>query len=89
MTSTFLDWIEKNTPEEIRSQFREPLKDMINGSKTNLFRIIHYPPFTGEEDNKSVRAAAHEDINLITLLVSGTGPGLEAKDKNGKMRSMY
>ena len=84
MTSTFLDWIEKNTPEEIRSQFREPLKDMINGSKTNLLRIIHYPPFTGNEDDRSVRAAAHEDINLITLLVAGTSPGLEAKDKEGK-----
>ena len=84
MTSTFLDWIEKNTPEEIRSQFREPLKDMINGSKTNLLRIIHYPPFTGNEDDRSVRAAAHEDINLITLLVAGTRPGLEAKDKDGK-----
>ena len=83
MTSTFLDWIEKNTPEEIRSQFREPLKDMINGSKTNLLRIIHYPPFTGNEDDRSVRAAAHEDINLITLLVAGTSPGLEAKDKDG------
>ncbi len=32
---------------------------------------------------KGVRAAAHEDINLITLLVAGTRPGLEAKDKNG------
>ena len=84
MTSTFLDWIEKNTPEEIRSQFREPLKDMINGSKTNLLRIIHYPPFTGNEDDRSVRAAAHEDINLITLLIAGTRPGLEAKDKDGK-----
>ena len=84
MTSTFLEWIEKNTPEEVRSQFREPLKDMINGSKTNLLRIIHYPPFTGNEDDRSVRAAAHEDINLITLLVAGTSPGLEAKDKEGK-----
>jgi len=83
MTSILLEWIEIHTPKEIRSQFREPLKDMINGSKTNLFRIIHYPPFTGEEDNKSVRAAAHEDINLITLLVAGTGPGLEARDKDG------
>jgi len=84
MTSTFLEWIEKNTPEEVRSHFREPLKDMINGSKTNLLRIIHYPPFTGNEDDRSVRAAAHEDINLITLLVAGTRPGLEAKDQDGK-----
>ncbi|MDB4190157.1 isopenicillin N synthase family oxygenase, partial [Amylibacter sp.] len=29
------------------------------------------------------RAAAHEDINLITLLVTGTEPGLQAKDVNG------
>jgi isopenicillin N synthase-like dioxygenase len=84
ITSTFLEWIEKNTPEEVRSHFREPLKDMINGSKTNLLRIIHYPPFTGNEDDRSVRAAAHEDINLITLLVAGTRPGLEAKDQDGK-----
>ena len=56
---------------------------MICGSKTNLLRIIHYPPFSGKEDNRSLRAAAHEDINLITLLVAGTRPGLEAKDNNG------
>ena len=83
MTSTLLEWVEKNTPEEVRSQFSEPLKNMIRGSKTNLLRIIHYPPFSGKEDNRSLRAAAHEDINLITLLVAGTRPGLEAKDNNG------
>ena len=84
ITSTLLDWIEKNTPSEIRSQFSEPLKNMIVGSQTNLLRVIHYPPFSGKENNKSLRAAAHEDINLITLLVAGTRPGLEAKDNNGK-----
>ena len=83
MTSTLLEWVEKNTPKEVRSQFSEPLKNMIRGSKTNLLRIIHYPPFSGKEDNRSLRAAAHEDINLITLLVAGTRPGLEAKDNNG------
>ena len=83
MTSILLEWVEKNTPEEVRSKFSEPLKNMIRGSKTNLLRIIHYPPFSGKEDNKSLRAAAHEDINLITLLVAGTRPGLEAKDNNG------
>ena len=79
----FTNKIVKNTPKEVRSQFREPLKNMIHGSKTNLLRIIHYPPFSGKEDNRSLRAAAHEDINLITLLVAGTRPGLEAKDNNG------
>ena len=56
---------------------------MIKDSKTNLLRIIHYPPFIGSEDSQSLRAAPHEDINLITLLVAGTKPGLEAQDKNG------
>ena len=83
MTSILLEWIELNTPPKIRSKFSEPLKDMITGSKTNLLRIIHYPPFIGVEDARSLWAAAHEDINLITLLVAGTKPGLEAQDKNG------
>lgn len=83
MTSLLLEWIELNTPSNIQSKFSEPLKNMIKGSKTNLLRVIHYPPFSGKEDSKSLRAAAHEDINLITLLVAGTKPGLEAKDKYG------
>ena len=83
MTSHLLEWIELNTPTEIRSKFSEPLKDMIQDSKTNLLRIIHYPPFIGNEDAQSFRAAAHEDINLITLLVAGTKPGLEAQDSAG------
>ena len=82
MTSLLLEWIEDNTPLNVQSKFSEPLKNMIKDSKTNLLRVIHYPPFLGGEDSKSLRAAAHEDINLITLLVAGTRPGLEAKDKN-------
>ena len=50
---------------------------MIDGSKTNLLRIIHYPPFEGNEDSNAYRAAAHEDINLVTLLIGGHQPGLE------------
>ena len=42
----------------------------------NLLRIIHYPPLPDDVEPGEVRAAAHEDINLITLLVTGTEPGL-------------
>ena len=59
MTSLLLEWIELNTPSNIQSKFSEPLKNMIKGSKTNLLRVIHYPPFSGKEDSKSLRAAAH------------------------------
>lgn len=78
-----LGWIEQNTPDEIRKRFSMPLGQMIEGSQETLLRPIHYPPLTGAEEEGAVRAAAHEDINLITLLPAGTAPGLQAKDLQG------
>lgn len=49
----------------------------------SVLRTIHYPPVKGEDVKKSVRAAAHEDINLITLLVGATDSGLELLDRDG------
>ena len=42
-------------------------------------RPIHYPPIK-EEPKKAVRAAAHGDINLITLLMGAHGKGLQVKN---------
>ena len=78
-----LKWIDDLTPVDVKKNFSIPLQDMISGSESNLLRIIHYPPLREEDDKDAIRAAAHEDINLITLLVAGTGPGLEARDKDG------
>ena len=83
LTSTLLHWIQDETPEHIKSLFSAPLPDMIIDSKTHLLRIIHYPPFDGTEEADAIRGAAHEDINLITLLVAGTEPGLQVQDING------
>ena len=48
----------------------------------SILRLIHYPAL--EQVNcKGVRAAAHEDINLITLLVESTGSGLQIQRKDG------
>jgi isopenicillin N synthase-like dioxygenase len=49
----------------------------------SVLRTIHYPPVKGEDVKNSVRAAAHEDINLITLLVGATDSGLELLDRDG------
>ena len=49
-----------------------------------LQRILYYPPLSGNEEAGAIRAAAHEDINLITLLPAATEPGLEAKDASGQ-----
>ncbi len=81
MGSTLLGWLDQESVGNV--SFSEPLENMINGSDMNLLRIIHYPPLPDDVERGEVRAAAHEDINLITLLVTGTEPGLQAKDVNG------
>jgi isopenicillin N synthase-like dioxygenase len=48
----------------------------------SVLRVIHYPPVAPELD-PAVRAAAHEDINLITLLCEATGSGLEILTRDG------
>jgi len=47
----------------------------------SILRAIHYPPLT--EGVEGTRAAAHTDINLITLLITSKGAGLEARDRMG------
>ena len=45
---------------------------------------IHYPKLSGQEDKNAIRAAPHQDINLITLLVVGSEPGLQILTKQGE-----
>ncbi len=78
-----LQWVEERTPAAIRSRFSMPLVKMVDGAGDTLLRPIHYPPLTGSEEEGAVRAAAHEDINLITLLPAATAPGLEVRDLKG------
>lgn len=51
-----------------------------------ILRVIHYPPIPEGVHPESVRAAAHEDINLITLLVEATAGGLELLQRDGTWR---
>ena len=81
MGETLLIWLDEQTPERIKSTFSESLIEMVQNSNRNLLRVLHYPPIEDRVEEGAIRAAAHEDINLITLLVSGSQPGLEAKDK--------
>ncbi len=61
-----------------KNYFRTMTKD-----GNSILRLLHYPPLPPDRDPRSIRAAAHEDINLITLLVSASASGLELKDRNG------
>lgn len=78
-----LNWIESESPKEVREGFSMPLSKMIENSVETLLRPIHYPPMDGREEKGAIRAAAHEDINLITLLPAATAPGLEVMDTAG------
>jgi len=49
----------------------------------SVLRLLHYPPVTGDPGG-SIRAGAHEDINLITLLLGAGESGLELLGKDGQ-----
>ena len=49
----------------------------------SILRPIHYPPITSEPKG-AVRAAAHGDINLITLLMGAQGRGLQVQNHRGE-----
>ncbi|MBU3822200.1 isopenicillin N synthase family oxygenase [Flavobacteriaceae bacterium XHP0103] len=49
----------------------------------SILRPIHYPPIT-QEPKEAVRAAAHGDINLITLLMGAQGKGLQVQNHKGE-----
>jgi isopenicillin N synthase-like dioxygenase len=57
--------------------------DMIHEGNS-ILRTIHYPPLDESMDPNAIRAAEHEDINLITLLVESTASGLELLTRDGE-----
>jgi isopenicillin N synthase-like dioxygenase len=68
------------------ARYFEPLVD--HGA--SILRPLHYPPLSSASSASSapaaggVRSAAHEDINLITLLVGADAPGLEVLLRDGR-----
>ena len=79
-----LGWIEQYSPKEVADKYSIQLSEMINNSQKTLLRILHYPPMSGNEELGAIRAAAHEDINLITILPAANEPGLQVKNKSGE-----
>ncbi len=63
------------------------LPQMARGGES-ILRVIHYPPLPKGRDPRSVRAAAHEDINLITLLPESTASGLELLNRAGRWQEV-
>ena len=83
-----LGWLDAEMPADLRQKMTSSLASMMDGSAQSLFRILHYPPLNSDAPSGAIRAAAHEDINLITLLLAGSRPGLEAMDTTGEWHSV-
>ena len=84
--ATFLGYIAHILPASISAQLSEPLRDMIVDSQQTMLRVLHYPPVP--EGQPVLRAAPHEDINLLTLLPAADGPGLELQLPEGEWISV-
>lgn len=57
--------------------------DACFNSDNTILRTLYYPALDFSQEPGAVRAAAHEDINFITLLVAASAPGLQVLDKEG------
>lgn len=88
LAEELLQWIEDCLPLPISQSLSMPLREMIDLEQNTLLRILHYPPLLDNVDTECVRAAPHEDINLITLLPAATAPGLEVLDKNNQWHAI-
>ena len=53
----------------------------------SILRLLHYPPIAGDAEG-CIRAGAHEDINLITLLLGAEEAGLEILRPDGSWMSV-
>ena len=79
--------LEKTAKYVLRSlalhlSLEETYFDQYIKNGNSILRPIHYPPIATEPKGAE-RAAAHGDINLITLLMGAQGKGLQVQNHNG------
>ncbi len=85
LAATLLSWVETHSPCKVAQGYKQPLPNMIQDSDMTLLRILHYPPLTKEAASGEMTwAAAHEDINLLTILPASDAPGLQVQAKTGE-----
>lgn len=74
-----LQWIDDHMDPAVKKKLKKPLLECVSAEdESTMLRILHYPAYkAGDEEPGAVRAAAHEDINLITVLPAGSSKGLQ------------
>ncbi len=83
LATELLAWVEEYSPSAISEKYSQSLSSMIDGSHKTLLRVLHYPPLDDNEQLGAIRAGAHEDINLLTILPAANEPGLQVLAKDG------
>lgn len=54
----------------------------------SVMRLLHYPPLPEDAPDGAIRAAAHGDINTITLLLGAEEAGLELLTRQGEWKAV-
>ena len=54
----------------------------------SVMRLLHYPPLPDDAPAGAIRAAAHGDINAITLLLGAEEAGLQLLGTDGQWRAI-
>ncbi|BDI60212.1 isopenicillin N synthase family dioxygenase [Qipengyuania nanhaisediminis] len=54
----------------------------------SVMRLLHYPPLGPDAPEGAIRAAAHGDINTITLLLGAEEAGLQLLTKSGEWHAV-
>jgi isopenicillin N synthase-like dioxygenase len=80
-----LSWLEKHIANNLKTSQIAPLPSLAESADNiqSLLRIIHYPSTRYSGNQELVRAASHEDIDLLTLLPAATENGLQVRDTAG------
>lgn len=63
-------------------------RNACDESDNTILRTLYYPALDFSKEQGAIRAAAHEDINFITLLVAASAPGLQILDKKGNWHNV-
>lgn len=83
-----LTWIEENVPPGVLAQTCDNLGERLSDDDS-ILRVVHYPAISGRQAPSAMRAAKHEDINLLTILPVAQEPGLQVLDQQQAWHAVH
>lgn len=78
--ASLLQLLGDGAPKSVAAKFPMPLaQTLVGGNEQTLLRILRYPPLGDDRTPSAMRAGAHKDTNLLTILACGSAPGLQVR----------